>query len=147
MDKEKRAKHDKPKEKKVKSKKVKTEKTKLTERFRNLSKSKKAAVISAISAGTALVLAILIAAGYFIYTYFELKNAYDKQTEEITDKEILEIQPINEEIINIALFGIDSRSQNYSGNSDSIMILSVNTKTGDIKLMSVMRDSLVNMVQ
>ena len=47
-------------------------------------------------------------------------------------------------ITNIALFGIDSRNDDYKGLSDSIMIISINTKTGSIKLVSVMRDSLVS---
>lgn len=54
-----------------------------------------------------------------------------------------------EGIYNIALFGIDSRSDKAEGAeyqqglSDSIMILSVNADTGSVKLISVMRDSLV----
>ncbi len=48
-----------------------------------------------------------------------------------------------EEITNIALFGIDSRKDNYRGLSDTMMIISINPKTGSIKLVSIMRDSLV----
>lgn len=51
---------------------------------------------------------------------------------------------IDEKIINIALFGLDTRSVDcFEGNSDSIMILSVNTETKQIKIISIMRDSLV----
>ncbi len=47
-------------------------------------------------------------------------------------------------ITNIALFGLDARStSSLKGNSDSIMILSINTKTAQVKLTSIMRDSLV----
>ena len=48
---------------------------------------------------------------------------------------------------NIALFGVDSREQDLlSGNnrSDSIMICSINKKTGEIKLASVYRDTLLD---
>lgn len=48
---------------------------------------------------------------------------------------------------NIALFGVDSREQDLSsGNnrSDSIMICSINKKTGDVKLVSVYRDTLLD---
>ena len=54
---------------------------------------------------------------------------------------------IDKSIINVALFGIDSRDTNgktsFKGNSDSIMILSINTKTKTVKIISLMRDTLV----
>ncbi len=51
---------------------------------------------------------------------------------------------IDDKIVNVALFGIDTRSaSSFSGNSDSIMILSLNTKTKKVKITSVMRDSFV----
>ena len=49
--------------------------------------------------------------------------------------------------MNIALFGLDAEteSQLYKGSrSDSIMIASINLDTGDIKLVSVYRDSYLN---
>jgi len=49
--------------------------------------------------------------------------------------------------MNIALFGVDAQkdSQLYKGSrSDSIMIASVNMDTGDIKLVSVYRDTYMN---
>jgi len=49
--------------------------------------------------------------------------------------------------MNVALFGLDAEteSQLYKGSrSDSIMIASVNMDTGDIKLVSVYRDSYLN---
>ena len=49
-----------------------------------------------------------------------------------------------EKIVNIALFGLDTRDpDSFKGRSDAIMILSVNMKNGSIKLISVMRDSFV----
>ncbi len=51
---------------------------------------------------------------------------------------------IDENVINIALFGVDTREVgDFSGRSDSIMILSVDKKDNTIKLVSIMRDSLV----
>lgn len=49
--------------------------------------------------------------------------------------------------MNIALFGVDARNKNgiFKGsNSDSIMIASINMDTGDIKLVSVYRDTFLN---
>ncbi len=46
-------------------------------------------------------------------------------------------------ITNIALFGIDARNDSFRGLSDSIMIISVDANHNSIKIISVMRDSLV----
>lgn len=46
-------------------------------------------------------------------------------------------------ITNIALFGIDSRSSGFKGLSDSIMIITIDADHNDIKLTSILRDSLV----
>lgn len=47
-------------------------------------------------------------------------------------------------IVNIALFGLDTRKANSTkGLSDSIMVLSVNKKDNQIKIISIMRDSVV----
>ncbi|MBZ9636900.1 LCP family protein [Clostridium sp. FP1] len=47
------------------------------------------------------------------------------------------------EIINIALFGIDRRGVNEPSRSDSIMILSIDKKHKKIKMSSIMRDTYV----
>jgi len=69
------------------------------------------------------------------YEYVEIEKTPEVLGfEEVKDKRIL----------NIALFGVDTRNANsFEGRSDTIIILSVNTATNQIKLISVMRDSLV----
>lgn len=50
--------------------------------------------------------------------------------------------------MNIALFGVDAKNENqlYKGSrSDTIMIASINLDTGDIKLISVLRDTYLNL--
>ena len=47
-------------------------------------------------------------------------------------------------IHNIALFGVDARDYSTNARSDAIMILSVNTGTGSLKLSTLMRDTLVS---
>lgn len=50
--------------------------------------------------------------------------------------------------LNVALFGVDARKESelYKGSrSDSIMIASINMDTGDIKLVSVYRDTFLNL--
>lgn len=46
-------------------------------------------------------------------------------------------------ITNIALFGIDARPGEETARSDSIMVLTVDSTRGKVKLTSIMRDSLV----
>lgn len=92
----------------------------------------KALLISA----TAIILILAILYGY-------IGRVFDRSFND--DKDNLGINKvIDDKIINIALFGLDTRGVNsFSGNSDSIMILSINTKSKKVKVMSVMRDSLV----
>lgn len=76
------------------------------------------------------------------YTFIEPENVA------IPDKVIKEKEEgTMKNYINIALFGVDAKkdSQLYKGsNSDTIMIASVNMETGDIRLVSVYRDTLMN---
>ena len=46
-------------------------------------------------------------------------------------------------VINIALFGVDARDDSDSGRSDAIIILSVDNEHGAIKMTSILRDSKV----
>lgn len=50
----------------------------------------------------------------------------------------------DQKVMNIALFGVDSRNNDYVGRSDAIMIASVNGKTGKVKLISIARDTYVD---
>lgn len=45
---------------------------------------------------------------------------------------------------NIALYGVDSRDENTSGQSDAILIASINRDTNDVKLVSVYRDTYLD---
>ena len=46
-------------------------------------------------------------------------------------------------VVNIALFGVDSRDHDHVGRSDATMVLSLDMDNGDIKLTSILRDSYV----
>jgi len=87
-----------------------------------------------------LFLVLVIAITWF-FTYF------DYNYREIDIDKLGAESKINKDIVNIALFGIDSRDTtgktSFKGNSDSIMLLSVNTKSKKIKIISLMRDTLV----
>ncbi len=45
------------------------------------------------------------------------------------------------DIVNIALFGVDTRVDDYSGRSDTIMILTIDNELNKIKLTSIARDT------
>lgn len=73
----------------------------------------------------------------FNYNYVSLDN--------ISDDELGITGGNNsKDVINIALFGVDTRRSNsFKGNSDTIMVLSIDKVHKKVKLTSVMRDSLV----
>lgn len=48
------------------------------------------------------------------------------------------------DILNIAFFGVDQRDKSENGRSDSTMVLSIDRKHNKIKMTSIMRDSYVN---
>ncbi len=91
-----------------------------------------------------IILAILIGA---IYWY--LNSKADKMQKVELDEEELGVSAEVEEKLsdyrNIAIFGIDSRQDTYDlGNrSDCIIIASINNKTKEVKLVSVYRDTYV----
>ncbi len=109
--------------------------SKLSRWWRSRKRWQKGLVITGVS----LLLVVTIAAGVlgvmFRYNYNRIStNPEDLGFSAVIDKNIL----------NIALFGIDSRDmKSFKGLSDSIMIMSLNTQTKKVKMISVMRDSLV----
>ncbi len=106
---------------------------KLRRWWSRLKKGQKAAIISLTSVILALLLLIVWFFTYFNYNY-----------RAIDESDLGFDGVINEKIINIALFGIDSRDEDsFEGLSDSIMIMSLNTETKKVKIISLMRDTLV----
>lgn len=98
-------------------------------------KWQKAVMITAVSIVLVFTLAIGILLNIFDYNY----NAITSNPEDLGFESV-----IDKKIVNVALFGIDSRQvDSFKGLSDSIMILSLNTETKKVKVISVMRDSLV----
>jgi LCP family protein required for cell wall assembly len=91
-----------------------------------------------------LFLAIVLVAAYFVYMLqqidYEDMNETEAGINDDLDENTLETL---EGYTNIALFGLDNRSSgNYdTGNSDVIMVASINNKTKDVKLVSVYRDT------
>lgn len=97
------------------------------------------------------LLAILFVEIIVILLIFGGIYVYDKMSKiQFDDSEDTSIQ-LNEEVEidgfrNIALFGVDSRENalKKSTHSDTIVIASINNKTKDVKLISIYRDTYVN---
>ena len=107
-----------------------------------LKKPQKAIFIASLSVVLCIVIAVAAAVGYISSVLGRIDR--DDTFSSLTNSDLGFTDTINENIFNIALFGVDSRKVgNYSGLSDSIMILSVDKLNNDIKLVSIMRDSFV----
>lgn len=53
------------------------------------------------------------------------------------------LKHVNNPPLNIALFAVDKRTQEDAGNSDVVIIISIDPLTGKIKMSSIMRDTYV----
>ena len=94
-----------------------------------------------------LLLAILLVAAYFIGMVNRVKYENMSETEAgINDDLSKDTLESLEGYTNIAVFGLDNRSANnyHEGNSDVVMIASINNKTKDVKLVSVYRDTFLS---
>ncbi|MBR3144765.1 MAG: LCP family protein [Clostridia bacterium] len=88
---------------------------------------------------TACVLIILGILLYFAWPF--LNYNYNKLKGNNKDLGFSDV--IDEKVINIGLFGLDTREEKeFKGRSDSIMILSINTETKKVKVISLMRDTI-----
>lgn len=90
-----------------------------------------------------LLASIICATFWFIYSKLNKIQKIDLKEEELGVSVQAEAKLVDYR--NIAIFGIDSREDTYEkGNrSDCIIIASINNKTKDIKLVSVYRDTYV----
>ncbi len=113
-----------------------------TGKKKNTKKSKKKKRIILLSIVLSLVIIISCFVGYGVRVMTKINRDKEFNNEDLSNLGITQV--IDENVINIALFGVDARQVgDFSGRSDSIMILSVNKKNSTLKLVSVMRDSLV----
>lgn len=95
--------------------------------------------------GEVLVILILLAALFVIIKLNKLNNTGDLDEDKLNINIDAKTQELLDGYTNIALFGIDNRSTGKyeSGNSDCIMIASINNDTKEVRLISVYRDSFL----
>lgn len=89
-----------------------------------------------------LIILIVVVVGVLVGYVYNKLSKLDYQANGLDNVEVNEGVE-NSGYLNIALFGIDARSNNYNGGSgsDSIMVISINEKTKEVKMASVLRDS------
>ncbi len=96
---------------------------------------------------------LLFVAGFGGYYVWSILNKVNTNTTISKNREDLGISSEFEdmlkskgkdEIINVALFGLDRRTHNEPSRSDATMVLTVDTHHKKIKMISIMRDSYVN---
>ena len=91
---------------------------------------------------SALVLVLAIISGTLVGYYNSLLNSMSKN-ELNMDNIGLSGEHFHESVKNIAVFGLDSRDNNFDGRSDAIIIITIDDVHDKIKMTTVARDSYV----
>ncbi len=102
----------------------------------------KRAWLIVLSSLMAVLSIVFIGGGLWLDYYFGGLNT----TKLTKDPEALGISADathDDQIINIALFGVDSRTTAIRGRSDAVIILTIDNRHGKIKMTSVLRDSSI----
>jgi polyisoprenyl-teichoic acid--peptidoglycan teichoic acid transferase len=99
-----------------------------------------------------IIILVAIFAGVGIYSYSLLSKVKSTEIQKddkslgIKDEAVQQIKQEDpgQDIINIALFGLDRREKDEASRSDAIMVATIDKKHKKIKLSSVMRDTYVD---
>ncbi len=129
--------------KQIRKRRKQKNKSRFVQWFKALSKGKKAALIIGV-----IVLLLIIAAVLFVMSKFAKLD-----TQKIDEEEI-QINKFEEDEVgvgytNFVLFGGDSRKGNVDKdlNTDTIIVVSLNNETKEVKLVSVYRDTLLDVAK
>lgn len=99
-------------------------------------------------AAEAVVIILLVCVLWVMNKFDKMDKSVQVKEENIDVNEGIEtLEAMEEGYLNVALFGVDSRDSGSFGkgtHSDTIIVASINNKTGDVKLVSVYRDSYLN---
>lgn len=98
-----------------------------------MSKTKKIVLVI-----VSVIVVLLLCAGVYAYSLYS-----STQGESLSDSQVSAstASDLSDDVTNIALFGIDNRSADDAGRSDTIIIASINKSNKSIRLSSVMRDT------
>lgn len=96
-----------------------------------------------------LIILLIVLAGFWAMLKLDKIDTDDTFGEDVANEDLsAATKDILGEYTTIALFGLDNRDEgNYkSGNSDVIMIARIDNETKEVKLVSVYRDTMLNMM-
>lgn len=131
------------------SKRQSFEQLKKEEAEKKAKKAKRKSVWTKILLATGCFLLVAVIGFVTIFHYYfgglEIEEV-DEENLNVSSEldELMKDNPTMKKITNIALFGIDAREGEEKSRADAIIIMSINPMTGKIKLISVMRDSYVD---
>ena len=125
--------------KEIRKKRKAQNKSKFILWFKGLSKKKKALLISGV-----VVLCLIVAGIIYVANIFSKLNTEEIKEEDIIVNEIPDTVGVG--YTNFVLFGGDSRTGEVTKNlnTDSIIIVSLNNETKEVKMVSVYRDTLLD---
>lgn len=92
----------------------------------------------------ALILVVVGAAGVFFGRYYGLLGNLELGENPIQKITATEQSEANQKTMNILLVGLDSRKDNYTGRSDSMILCTINKKSKKFVMTSFLRDSYVS---
>lgn len=101
---------------------------------------------SAVMAAMLVISLVLLAAGGLLVlfaTHWGGALTTTTITKDVDELGISASALMDDSITNIAIFGVDSRNDSFSGLSDMILILTVDNRHGKLKMTSVLRDTVV----
>ena len=94
-----------------------------------------------------IIILIIVAGALYVYSKLNLINRKELDQSKVGKNEVSkETQQTFEGNTTIALFGLDNRDQGVydTGNSDVIMVMNINNDTREVSLVSVYRDTYLN---
>lgn len=92
----------------------------------------------------ALILLAVAVAGIFFGRYYGLLGDLDIGDNPFTKVNVENQSEANQKTMNILLVGLDSRKDNYTGRSDSMILCTINRQSKKFIMTSFLRDSYVN---
>ena len=108
-------------------------------------KSRKSKVLKIMS--LVILLAIVIVGGYVGYQYKAFQQAVTKMNEEVTEPKASGaiVKEMKKEPFSVLLLGVDER-ENDVGRSDTMIVLTINPAQKTVKMLSIPRDTRVEIV-
>lgn len=95
-----------------------------------------------------IILLLILLAALFVWSKFQrIEHVDNIETEDVVNEDLGQTtQEVLKGFTNIAVFGLDNEKSGVftSGNSDMIMIASINNDTKEVKVVSVYRDTYLN---